>query len=118
MTIRDLLSVMVCIILAGTLLIACNDKNPVTSDQPAKVYKNFDMYGNLGMGSGVYYTINLPITTTKVNSVRIRKDDDSSWEEWSDWSWFVSNHTLTIHDSTLRIGGWEYWITIRAWIIE
>ncbi len=118
MAIKDLSSVMVCIILAGTLPIACNDNNPVSSDKPVKVYKNFDMYGNLGIGSGVYYTINLPVTTTKVNSVCIRKDDDSSWEEWSDWCWGVSAHKITILDYSLIIRGWDYWITVRAWIIE
>ena len=46
MAVKDLSNVMVCIILAGTLLIACNDKSPVASDKPVKVYKNFDMYGN------------------------------------------------------------------------
>jgi len=116
MAIRVLLSVMVSIVLAGTFLVSCNDKNPVSSDKPAKVYKNFDMYGNLGMGSGVYYTIILPVNTTKINSVRIRKDEDSSWEEWSDWS--RGEQKITILDYSLKIRNWDYWITVRVWIIE
>ena len=45
------------------LVVASCDKNPVSSgNNVIKRYQNYDLFGNLGMGSGVYYEIMLPTT--------------------------------------------------------
>jgi len=98
------------------LAVASCDKNPVSSgDNVIKKYQNYDLFGNLGMGSGVYYNIILPTTTTSINKVSVRKDNNFEWEKWDDWNLNVSEHTLYILDYTLKIGNWDYWINVKAW---
>ena len=100
------------------LFMSCDDSNPVATKSPSKVYDNYDLIGNLGNGSGIYFTIIIPTTTEKVLSVRVRKDENSSWEEWTNWNFSVSEHKLHILDYSLKIMNWDYWITVRAWEIK
>ena len=53
--------------------------------------------------------------STKVNLVRVRRNDNEKWEDWNDWKFFISNNELIIYHYTLRIGGWGYWINVTAW---
>ncbi|MBN1290234.1 MAG: hypothetical protein JXB48_00210 [Candidatus Latescibacteria bacterium] len=105
------------LILTSILFISCEDKNPV-ADKPTKIYMNYDLYGNLGTGSGLYFKVFVPTTTEKVIAVRVRKDENSEWEEWSEWSLSTSDHKITILDYSLKIRGWDYWITVRAWDMQ
>ena len=98
------------------LLVSGCDKNPVDSgNNIIKKYQDYDLFGNLGMGSGVYYDIMLPTNTTNINKVNVRKDNNFEWEKWDNWNLILSEHTLYILDYTLKIGNWDYWINVRAW---
>jgi|SRR3989344_9702782 len=98
------------------LAVAGCDENPVSSgNNIIKRYQNYDLFGNLGVGSGIYYKIILPTTTESINKVSVRKDNNFEWEEWKNWNLEIPNHTLIIHDYTLKIGNWDYWVNVKAW---
>ena len=103
------------IVVAAAIVISSCSNNPVNSCEATREFKNFELYGNLGKGSGVYHTIDLPTTATKVIMVKVRKDEDSSWEEWADWKMGGSVSVLHVYDYSLTISHWDYWITVRAW---
>jgi len=97
------------------LFVSC-DKNPVSSgNNIIKKYQDHDLFGNLGTGAGIYYDIILPTTTTNINKVSVRKDNNFEWEKWNNWNFEDSRNLLHILDYTLKIGNWDYWINVRAW---
>jgi len=102
-------------------MLSCSDndnKNPVSSSRRTKVYNNFDIIGKFTVGSGQWHSIFLPLTTTQVIKVQIRKDSESEWEEYNDWIWHGNpQYPLTVFDYNLILNGWEYWIIVRVWEI-